>query len=209
MSVDDSHEDHDGFGTVTDNVEAPKQDENNKTEEVTTPKPEASKATDHLKHKTKKKENVPLSKNPRVKKINALISKYKPTPVHKNIWISALLALLLCAVVFGIYSLGYNEGIEDERQQSRTRLSTASDGIVSNPFNSIVSGKVVSTSKESIEVTSTKGEKKTVKISNTTRITNKGKEVKLSDIKTDQKVQVFISSKEDGGNTATRIVVRD
>jgi Cu/Ag efflux protein CusF len=137
--------------------------------------------------------------------------KPKLTAKKKRILLILVAILLGVGLLAGTYKLGYNNGFSkgEEKGKKSAAKSNLGDFFNSsaNPFRS-VTGEVKSVTNDTLEVNSSRGEVETVKINDKTKITKKTTTLKVSDIKPDQKVTVFVQG-QDGDLTATRIVVRD
>jgi len=103
-----------------------------------------------------------------------------------------------------IYNKGYSAGLKKGKKDATTSGLLNN---ITNPFQS-VSGKVVELKNNKITVLTTKGEKKTIDLSKTVKVSKKTATLTVNDIKKDQKVTVFVQGKDDD-ITATRIVLRD
>lgn len=135
----------------------------------------------------------------------------KLTPQQKKLVIIVLTILISVGLAAGAYKLGYDKGFTKGEEQGKKAARSAGFNNLfnspNNPFRS-VSGEVKSISNDKIEVNTNQGDVKTIKIIDTTKITKKTDTLKVSDVKTDQKVTIFTQGQEND-LTATRIVVRD
>lgn len=132
----------------------------------------------------------------------------KLTKTHKIILLSIVAVIITGGLLYvlgkSIYDKGYSAGLEKGKKE------VTSAGLLSNianPFQT-VSGRVVEVKDDKITVVTVKGEKKTVNISKSTKVTKKTTTLATSDIKKDQKVTIFLQGK-DANVTATRIVLSD
>ena len=110
----------------------------------------------------------------------------------------------------GIFNLGYTIGKDVGAKQVTVDQSLVGInsllGSVSNPYRS-VTGTVSEISSSNIVVVTQRGEKKSVKLTDTTQITNKAKSATVSDIKKGNTVSVFLEDSSADNPTATRVVI--
>lgn len=114
------------------------------------------------------------------------------------------------ALLIAVFLLGYNFGKDVGKKEATVDQSLGAInnlfGSVANPAQSF-SGKVVEVNGSQITVETTSGDKKTAKITDETKITNKAKRINVSDIKSGQRASVFFSNSQKDGEFASRIIV--
>ena len=133
------------------------------------------------------------------------------TSKQKKLILILVTILLGVGLIAGAYKLGYDKGFtKGEEQGKKSSRSTGLSELFSNPTNPFrsVSGEVKTVTTDKIEVNTSRGEVKSIKITEKTKITKKTTTLKVSDIKPDQKVTIFTQGQEND-LTATRIVLRD
>ena len=137
--------------------------------------------------------------------------KLRITSNQKKLLIILLTILIGIGLFAGAYKLGYDKGYTkgEEHGKTTTRSSGLNDFFQNpaNPFRS-VSGEIKSITADKIEVNSSQGEVKIIKITDKTKISKKTQTLKVADVKPEQKVTIFTQGEGDD-LTATRIVVRD
>lgn len=114
------------------------------------------------------------------------------------------------ALLLAMFLLGYNIGQDVGKKQATVDQSLGAInnlfGSVANPSKSI-SGKVLDVKGDQITLETTSGEKKTTKITDETKITNKAKRMNASDIKNGQRASIFFANSQENGEYASRIIV--
>ncbi len=152
--------------------------------------------------------NQTSEQTPTAKKTSPLKS-FHLTPKQQKIWLLALSTFAIITILGGIYLLGYKNGHAEGEKQGRARGAAVANPLANlqNPFNS-TTGKVTEIKDDSITVDTNKGEKKTIKLDDKTKVTRKTETVDRSEIKNGQKVTIFARGEGDD-TTATRIVLRD
>ncbi len=129
---------------------------------------------------------------------------------YKKLWIILAVVLAQIGLIAGIFSLGYTVGKDVGAKQVTVDQSLVGInsllGSVSNPYRS-VTGTVSEVSSSSIVVVTQRGEKKSVKLTDTTQVTNKAKAATISDIKKGNTVSVFLADSSADNPTATRVVI--
>lgn len=127
---------------------------------------------------------------------------FKRVKITGPVIITVVVALFFVAGTAMGYKYGYSNG-KEAGEKTRSGASMLSD--IANPFPTI-SGKVSEISNDKIVVSSSRGTKETVKVTNRTKVTKKKDTLQVSDIKKDQKVTVFTQG--DGNDrTASRIII--
>lgn len=128
----------------------------------------------------------------------------------------ALLAIIVVAGAFlCTYKLAYNKGYKAgeaaEKKSAEANASKATDIFknLQSPFNT-VSGVVTELKGDTLKVDASNGEKKEIKLTDSTKITKGSDTLNRDALKKDVKVTVFTSGSnaKDKNLTATRIVVR-
>lgn len=137
-------------------------------------------------------------------------SKNSSTLKYKKLWIILAVVLAQIGLIAGIFNLGYTIGKDVGAKQVTVDQSLVGInsllGSVSNPYRS-VTGTVSEISSSNIVVVTQRGEKKSVKLTDTTQITNKAKSATVSDIKKGNTVSVFLEDSSADNPTATRVVI--
>lgn len=130
-------------------------------------------------------------------------------PAHKRLLKIGLIVLAVILAVALIVKVSYNKGYKSGQADGRKQVASTSNLLnnLQSPFQS-VSGKISGIDGAKITVDTTKGEKKTVVITDKTKITKKRTTLKQSDLKQKQSVTIFTQGSGDDLK-ATRIVVRD
>lgn len=135
--------------------------------------------------------------------------KFRLTPKQKKVWKILLIILLTLSLFGGVYGVGYNKGYKTGEKAGKKSGQTTASNLFSNlqnPFQT-VTGKVVKLDDNKLAVTTTKGETKTVTITDKTKITKKTETLSTADLKKDVSVTIFTQG-EDNNLQATRIVVK-
>jgi hypothetical protein len=101
---------------------------------------------------------------------------------------------------------GFSKG-EEKGHEANTSSVNDFFNSSSNPFRSLTV-KVKEVKDDSITIDTTRGETKTVKLNDKTKITKETDTLKASDLKPNQRITIFTQGSEDK-LTATRVVVRD
>lgn len=140
------------------------------------------------------------------KKAN-FIKSFHLTPKQRKIWLIVLLIFAIITILGGTYLLGYKKGESIGEKRGKAKSVANPFGALQNPFNSST-GKVAEIKEDAIVIDTNRGEKKTIKLDDKTKITRKTEILTKSDLKNDQKVTVFARGEGDD-LTATRIVLRD
>jgi len=137
-------------------------------------------------------------------------TKNSSTLKYKKLWVILAVVLAQIGLIAGIFSLGYTIGKDVGAKQVAVEQSLVGInsllGSVSNPYRS-VTGTVSEVSSSSIVVVTQRGEKKSVKLTDTTQVTNKAKAATVSDIKKGNTVSVFLEDSSADNPTATRVVI--
>ncbi len=138
-----------------------------------------------------------------------LFKKVNLTRKQKKLLAVVLAVLLVGVLLFGGYQYAYNRGYKAGEAAGKKSSASSKDllGNISNPFQSIT-GVVDKVSGNSVIIKTTKGESKTVKFSDKTKITKKTTTLNKDALKSGTKVIIFTQGEGDA-ITATRIVVRD
>ena len=125
--------------------------------------------------------------------------------LNKNQITALVVAVVVAAAAWGIYSWGMSNGKEKAKQEAKVAEQRRN---ATNPLLALpASGQVTKISDKSITVKLLGNETTTAAIDKSTQITNKSGKAKVSDIKTGAKTIVFTKR---GGNglIATKIILQ-
>lgn len=135
------------------------------------------------------------------------------SPKQKKVASVILGVLLAIGLLIGIYCLGYNKGHskgykEGETAAKKSNASKSPTDLfnnIQNPFNTTV-GVIEKLEGDTLTITTSKGETKTVKVTDKTKITRKKETLNKDALTKGTRVTIMASSK-DKDAAATRIVV--
>lgn len=116
-----------------------------------------------------------------------------------------VIALFICTYKYG-YNKGYKKGEEAGKKASVSTKPTDLLKGLDNPFKTLT-GTVEKFEGDTLTMTTSKGETKTVKVNDKVKITKKTETLNTSALKKDTKVTVFTNGDEKN-LVATRIVVQ-
>ncbi len=137
-------------------------------------------------------------------------SNKSSTLKYKKLWIILAVVIAQIGLITGIFSFGYTVGKDVGAKQVTVDQSLVGInsllGSVSNPYRS-VTGTVSDVSNGKVVVVTQRGETKSVKLTETTEVTNKAKAATVSDIKKGNTVSVFLEDSSADNPTATRVVI--
>ena len=137
-------------------------------------------------------------------------SKKKLTPKQRKIIFSIIVVLLLVFAGIGIYKYaydkGYDKGMEAGKKASASKSPTDLFSNLQNPFKTLT-GSVEKLEGEKLTITTSKGEVKTLKITDKTKRTKKTETLNKDSLTKGAKVTIFTTGEGDS-LSATRIVVR-
>lgn len=137
-------------------------------------------------------------------------SNKSSTLKYKKLWIILAVVIAQIGLITGIFSFGYTVGKDVGAKQVTVDQSLVGInsllGSVSNPYRS-VTGTVSDVSNGKVVVVTQRGETKSVKLTETTEVTNKAKAATVNEIKKGNTVSVFLEDSSADNPTATRVVI--
>lgn len=151
---------------------------------------------------------TPINNKPTTKK--SITKKMSLSSKQKKLMLVIITILLLAVAFVCVYKYSYNKGYKEGEKAGKKSATTTNPrdifNSMQNPFKTLT-GQVEKVDGETITLTTSNGETKTIKITEKTKITKKKETLNKDALKKGTKITVFTQNENDN-LSATRIVVQ-